>query len=130
MTQIDPSQLQFIPVDALSVPPEGPIGVPLQLDFTRNSSFILDLQNFTAQNKISMVQGIYMLNPSTSSATILCVESRTGVTIPCPVGFGTYAPLPTANPSTLLFFGVGDPNEICKVLLLNYPVEPAQLSGF
>lgn len=123
-TQINAAALQAISVNAVSVPPEGPVTIPLLLDFTVNSSFELDLQNFIAQNRITRVQGIFIDNLD-GAAAVIVTEARTGIRIHCPTGDQVYAPLPSANPCTLLFAGFGgDPNALVRVNLYNYPVEP------
>lgn len=125
-TQINVATLRAIAVNAMRVPPEGPVAIPVDLDFTTNSEFEIDLQNFIALNRVSMIQGVY-INNSEGAAVVIIEISSTKLRIPCTTAGYVFAPLPTSNPCTIRIFSPGDPNGLVKVIFFNYPVEPSQL---
>lgn len=128
MTQIDPTQLQVVPVNALTVPPEGPVTIPLLLDFTQFSSFQVDLSQFIQLNRVSRIQGIIIDNQD-GAVGVVCEIAKLGLRIPSAAGLTTFSLLPTPNPGLLSFYGVGggDPNAIVRINLTNYALETSQL---
>lgn len=117
---LDSNQLIQCNLKNQTVPPEGPLSVPIRLDFTVDTTFSLD---YTPQQKaFSILQGIYIDNRANGSAIQLDVAG-TGQTITCPANSQGYFTVLSTNPIKLTFTSLG--GVALNVFLLNFPVSNA-----
>lgn len=101
------------------MPPEGSRAVPLTLDFTNVTLYVLDLQNFIARNLISMVQAIFVDN-SANASPISINMPNSSQTIIIPSNAQAYMSVLAPNPAQFNFATQG--GVVVPVTLLNYPV--------
>lgn len=101
----------------LGMPGEGPKCIPLTLDFSAFTTYVLDYSNMTRRNFMGMVQTVFVDN--TLSASILSITTPVQV-LKIPAGVQGYFPIIVPTPIKLQFDSAGA--VVCKVLLLNFPV--------
>lgn len=122
--QIDARQLNTINTQNQLLPKEGSIIVPIgPLDLsnaTGLATYTLDLSTMEWQNRISMVQGLF-IDASTSGVPIAIKDLNTGheiVVNPHTQGFYTFL---SSKPTQLQINGPGGPTNF-KFWLLNAPI--------
>lgn len=120
---ISQTQLSYISVLGLTVPPEGPRSVPLPLDFTKTNQYQLNLQNMVSRNFISMIQALWVDN-SQNPATLTISLPQTGQNIIFEPGEQGYVNVLSPNPPIINFLSTGNVAGVF-VELLNYPVTNA-----
>lgn len=117
---ITAQQLRVVSVQNQYIPDEGPIAVPLVLDFTVADSYTVNLQQFMATAKMSMVQAVFLDNRQ--GTTALSISSKeTGQVLEIPAGAQAYLPILASNPATLVIAYAGADITL-TVFLLNFPV--------
>lgn len=119
MPFINYEALRQFSVNGQMVPPEGSRAVPLTLDFTATTEYILDLQNFIARNLISMVQAVFVDNSANASPFLLNIPNS-GQTLVIPSNSQAYLSVLAPNPAYFDFQTQG--GVLVPVTLLNYPV--------
>lgn len=109
------------PMDrTLGMPGEGPKLIPLNLDFTQNSTYTVDLSSLMTRNFISMIQSLYADNlDNTQPMTIQIDKSQQRMEIDA--GDQCYRPVLVPNPALMTFSCPGGAANV-TVLLLNFPV--------
>jgi len=116
------SQLGNSPVvleRTLGVPAEGPKCVPLSLDFTATTLYVLDYGNLQSRNFLSMCQTLWVDN--SLSATVLTITiPGTAQVLKIPAGVQGYFTCLCPNPIYITFASTGA--VICQVTLCNFPV--------
>jgi len=120
-TNINAPALQIQETFNFQVPCEGAKCIKLLLDFSADSEFDLDLEQFTQQSRISMVQSIYIDLSDTANAMVVIVDpsglDQEIVANGRTQGFYT---LLSPNPPRIVFkCASGQPQ---RVHLLNVPV--------
>lgn len=119
MSNIDYNQLRQFSVNGQMVPPEGSRAVPINLDFTSNVTYSLDLQNFIARNLISMVQAIFVDN-SANASQLQIKMPNSGQMLVVPPNSQAYLAMLAPNPASFSFVSMG--GVLVPILLLNFPV--------
>lgn len=74
------SVLRAVSLAMQMVPKEGPLGVPLNFDFSAQPFYLVDFSEATQQNRISCVQSLY-IDASGVDAPIVVQDQSTGFTI-------------------------------------------------
>jgi hypothetical protein len=118
--QISQNALAFLKVQGAKVPPEGPIAIPIPLDFTATTDYSLNLQNIISRGFISMVQAVFVDN-SANSAAITLQFDNTSQNITLQAGEQAYLNVLCQNPAVMDFVSTGGVAGI-TVWLLNFPV--------
>jgi hypothetical protein len=115
-----------IPVYNAQVPVEGPVAIPLSLDFTAASVYTIDGHPLTDQGFISLIQTIFVDTTDCVSNLIVSLDgSRQKISIkPNTQG---YYPLVCPNPWRITFTCLQGPVGVF-VILLNVPIAPGQWS--
>jgi hypothetical protein len=73
MAILDSRQLSDIQVPNQKLPAEGPRTIPLVLDFSAQTFYVIDLTNQQVQTRISMVQTVYIDLKDTDSPLLVQV---------------------------------------------------------
>lgn len=116
--------LGFFSVQNLKCAPEGPRGIPFDLDFSKATSFSIDLGSTQSNLQVTLIQSFYFDNLA-SPDVLTFYFPDSDQTITCPAGTQGY----------LNCLCPGDPREgtarvmvssasglILKIKLLNFPV--------
>lgn len=74
MTPVNTQKISIQDTYNFSVPCEGAKVIPLLLDFSADAEFDLDLQQFTQQSKITMIQSIYIDLSDTTNAMVVIID--------------------------------------------------------
>ena len=107
----------------MGMPEGGPKAIPLSIDFSTVTTWILDAQNIQARGFIDMVQSIYIDNAAASSGQDLTIQidaSQQKILFP-PKQQG-YIPVIVPNPLRMSFSSAS--GLVIKVILLNFPIMP------
>lgn len=122
MTNIVATQLPCMLTPQQQVPKEGPISIPVPLDFTTDTEYDLDYSNMQGRDKFSILQTVFIDNADMGQALTITMNG-TGQRIICPANSQGYFPVLSQNPVKLAFttavLGVA-----AKVYLCNFPVAP------
>lgn len=105
------------------MPKEGPRSVPFLFDWTSGNTYEANLINFQNQQKISIVQGMWVDN-STNPNPMTCFNPATGQTVTVLGGYQGYFPVLAVNPVDL-FFSSAAGAHTTQVILYNVPIAPA-----
>lgn len=79
-----------------AAPAEGPMVVPVPIDFTAQTSYILDITYIQQQARISMLQTLYIDN-SANTQPLYLILSTTNQTVKIPANSEAYMPLVFSN---------------------------------
>lgn len=116
--------LRMVNVTEAVYPKEGPIAVPVTMDFSLADTYLVDLQNFMATGKISMVQALF-IDASQSTVTVTVTIPSTGQSIIVKPYSQGYYPVISSNPAQFSFTAPGA-SPIINCYLLNYPIAGCQ----
>jgi hypothetical protein len=119
VSNLNLSQLAFYSVQSLQVPPEGPLAIPILLDFSVANEYDLNLQNLESRGFISGIQGVFIDN-SLNAASFTLQFNGTNQSIKVAPNRQGYFAVLCPNPSSLSFKTTG--GVIVNVDLLNFPV--------
>lgn len=122
-SNLNASGLQFVSVQDLTVDPKGPASIPVLLDWSQASQYNLDLSHFIQQQKVSLIQAVYIENGSGTQPLQIQIPG-TRQTLQIPAGSEAYLMLIAANPLTMSFLSTDGANK-STIHLLNYPVTNA-----
>lgn len=100
---------------------EGQRGIPLTLDFTAQTAWLLDLKVAQAQAHVSYIQTIYIDN-SQNTATLSVSAGTNGQVITIPPKSQAYLPILAVTPPVLRVSTAG--GVFIPLQLLNFPVTP------
>lgn len=118
---LDTTKLQYSTPNSQLVPQEGPIGVPLILDFSGAvTEYDLDMLLPVEQGRISMVQSIY-IDLSNANANVSVTIRGTNQVITAKAGTQGYYPVSVPNPPYLIFTSQAN-NARIQVILYNVPI--------
>lgn len=118
----------YTALDGRTVPDEGALMIPLTLDFTNETLFILDLSELTKRAKISGIQTIVVDNLDSQSVSLVAEITRSNQRI----RFAgtqqlTIAHAECPNPCSISFHRADNATGgIYRVFLCNFPI----LNGF
>jgi hypothetical protein len=117
---IDQRSNPAVPLErTLGMPDGGPKALPLTLDFSASSSYLLDYTNMQQRNFLDMVQTLFVDN-SLSSDVLNITSLNIGQVLKIPAGVQGYFTIIVPNPIKIQF-DCADA-VVCKVILLNFPV--------
>lgn len=120
---IQQTTLSYLSVVGQTVPPEGPRGIPLALDFTVTNEYILNLQNVQSRQFFSMLQAVWIDNSQNPSPITVSLP-QSGQNIILEAGEQGYVNVLCPNPTLITFSSLGNVKGVF-VELLNYPVTNA-----
>ena len=128
MTYVDANILVCTPVTNQTVPPssEGMKMVPVGINFSTDSSFMLDLSSYLSSTRISQVQTIFIDNSDNGSSVTVTIPA-TQQRLICPANSQGYFPILCTSPVKLSFQSAG--NVLVWFFLLNFPVAPGVWGG-
>lgn len=96
------------------------LALTVPLDFTANTQYALNLQNYQQNGTFDFVLGIYIDNFANGSQTIVTM-SGTNQRIICPANSEGYFPvLAGTSPTTVTFSSAG--NVVIQAVLYNFPI--------
>ena len=118
---INSSNLSNVNIRNRELPCEGPIAVPIQLDFTSTPSYSLNLLQQQQQTRISLVQTVFvdMSNATHSDLSILIPSVNQN--IKAKRGTQGYYPVLCPNPVEMVF-SVASSGDIVQVILINVSI--------
>ena len=115
-------QLNYQPVNNQEVPGEGPKAIPLLLDFTGSTTeWDLDLTNQQQQDRISMVQSLY-IDLSKAANDLIVVFPISGQSIRAKAATQGYYTVLCPTPIRINFQSSGAGGVLVPVFLMNVPV--------
>lgn len=118
---IDPKTLKVVVPHNQELPDEGPVSIPLILDFSGAvGTYTVDLLNLQQQGFISRVQCLYIDNAD-GSAPLTVTINGSNQRIVAPANTQGYYPVLCPNPAKLQFDNTAH-TIIITVFLLNMPV--------
>lgn len=120
---VNPNSLSHYTTQNLQVPCEGPTMVPVPMDFGANLSYLINLQNFTALLRMSLVQAVYIDNADNAAQIVLTVQGSGQRIIMGPNKQG-YRNILCPNPVNIVVASTG--GVTATVILLNFPVTNAE----
>jgi len=122
MLFINALALAGLPVYNAEVPQEGPVAVPVTIDFTAATQYTLDLSQAVNLARISLFQTIFIdANGCTQNITVSIQGSNQDIVVkPNTQG---YYPIVCPNPAVLVFTCTGGVART-RFILLNIPVAP------
>lgn len=129
MAFVDPNSLRVLQTQ-LTVPVKGAKCIPLNLDFSSDSSYFLSLQGVEAGAKIGRIQTIW-IDASGSTADVSVTVGGSLQKIVAKAGIQGYYSVLAVNPTTLTFQCSGGPASLPIQLIDAYihPVTWGQTSG-
>lgn len=124
MTPINQNALQIVPTLNQLLPDEGPCSIPVSIDFTKDTVFRLDLQEFqAAQKRFSILQTVYIDLKSVTADLRIDINNSRQVIIAKGGTQGYYTVL-VPNPVKLLFTSTAGAG-LQIVILINVPIPSA-----
>jgi hypothetical protein len=117
--------LRTLTVQNQDFPPEGPAAIPLLLDFTvpADGNILVDLSEVEQQNRISMIQTIF-IDMSKSGVALVVQDFSTGMEIVAAPRTQGYYQFACSNPTKLIFNCVAGPAGL-KIFLFNVAIPGA-----
>ncbi len=118
---VNVSSLPFVNVTNRLVPCEGPIIMPVALDFSLAGavSYVINIQNVTDLGRMSMIQAVFLDNRN-SAAPLTVFNPITQQLVSVGAGRQAYHNVLCPNPGTLIFASTGGVK--ITVQLMNFPV--------
>lgn len=113
------NNLNFYSTQNLEVPCEGPIALPLRLDFTTQTAYSINLDNVSALKRMSMIQAVFVDN-SLGTAVLTVTNPVTGQSLVIPANKQAYLNVLCPNAAELMF--TSQSAIVIPVHLLNFPV--------
>jgi hypothetical protein len=110
----------FYPMVSQEVPDEGPIAVPLLINFASFGSYSLDMTLQVQQKKISMVQTLY-IDLSAATADMTVTFPIGGQVIHAVKGTQGYYSVLCPNPPRMVFANSSG-SDLVPVFLINVPI--------
>lgn len=106
----------------ICIPPEGPVAIPVILNFsTTVAEYVAELTLTEQNRKVSYIQGLYVDNSGNAAALDIYIQnSQQLVTVP--PGYQGYVQLLVPNPPVIEFGSVVSSDTVVVVQLLNFPV--------
>lgn len=123
MANINALSQASIPVYNVQVPAEGPLHIPLLLNFTANPSYFIDGKPVIDSGNFSMIQTIW-IDAINATANVIVVISGINQTIIAKPGTQGYYPVLVPNPFhiTISCASVSSPGALVTVSLINVPI--------
>lgn len=121
MTRINQQNLVFQPMFNTLVPDEGPVGLPLNLDFSSDTTQSLDYQNMQQRGFISEIQGLW-IDTNDAGGAITITVSVSGQRIIIPAHRQGFIALLVPNPPRFQFDCASGQ---VKLIFTNFPVNTA-----
>lgn len=113
--------LQFQSVKVADIPAEGPIAVPVPINFANGNPQILDISQQVQQGRISLVQSLFVDNSGNDDPVSIQIGYPTALqTIVCPSNSQGYFPILSPNPAK--FQISSNSTGSILLVLLNSPV--------
>jgi hypothetical protein len=103
----------------LGMPAEGPKALPIALDFSANSTYVLDYTNMQQRNYFGLVQTLWVDNFGNGSTLIITIPA-VAQRIVVPAGVQGYFTCICPNPIKMQFDSAG--GTVQQVTLLNFPI--------
>ena len=112
----------FFSVNNMTLPPEGPRVIPVNVDFAAQTEVEIDLSTLTDSNYISYVSGAWFDN-SANAHDVTCVVGGSNQRILIPASVQLMLPVFAVNPP-LFEFSQGANGDLLRVFFVNFPVFP------
>lgn len=101
------------------LPTDGPLSVPVSVDFSVNPTQTIDFQQLMVQRKITMVQSVYVDNSANSDPVKITVVGGTNQTLEVPPQSQAY--LPVVAPVPVVFQVASSGGVVVNFLFNNFP---------
>lgn len=125
MANINQLNVASIPVYNAQVPQEGPIAIPLNLDFTANTTYNLDIKTLIDQGFLSMVQTLFLDTTGLTGNLTVTIQGSNQLIIVKPNTQGYY-PVICPNPVRMTFTNTGGTQKNFLAFILNMPIAGVQ----
>lgn len=121
MIRLSQQNIFFVMVNNQRIPDEGPKAARINLDFSLDTNFSLDITSDQQRGFLSMVQTLFIDNVLSPVPTAVNINSS-GQIIVAPAGSQGYYNVLCPNPTRLQFSSTG--GVLVPLFLINVPIAP------